>query len=125
MQIDDVSPTMALKTEILISPTDQSISGKALCIAVSYDGTRVYLGGHSGVWISEDGGITFYQVQKPQPEINGVVPGAIPVPNIFDLLISPINNDIVLAATGRDLRANDRVGPIKNMSGIYKSVDGG
>jgi len=109
VQIDDVSPFLGKVSNTL--GKGQSVSGVALCVAVSADGNRVYLGGHSGVWISDDGGSTFHQVEKPQPtENNGIVPGAIPVPNIYDLLISPINNDIVLAATGRYLSANNLLG---------------
>ena len=43
--------------------------------------------------------------------------GALIVPNVYDLLIDPANNDIVLAATGRDARK-----PAQN--GIYRSTDG-
>ena len=47
--IKDISPTFD-NTNIVLSPKFQSVSGKALCIASSHDGSHVYLGGHSGVW---------------------------------------------------------------------------
>ena len=43
--------------------------------------------------------------------------GALLSPNVYDLLISPTNNNIILATTGRDSRS-------PGMEGIYRSEDG-
>ena len=117
MQIDDVSPTFGIFTSTQ-PPTHQSVSGKALCVAISKDGTKVYLGGHSGVWISDDGGENLYHSEQPQPTSPfELVSGALLSPNVYDLLISPMNKNIVLAATGRDSRSPGK-------EGIYLSADG-
>jgi photosystem II stability/assembly factor-like uncharacterized protein len=117
MPIVDVSPTVDTTT-IAISRLVQSVSGKALCVATSTDGMRAYLGGHSGVWRSDDGGANWFQPQRPQPGPNvTAVPGALMVPNVYDLVVSPGNANLVLAATGSDPRR-------PSQSGIYRSTDG-
>lgn len=96
----------------------QSVSGKALSVAISADGSRLYLGGHSGVWRSDDGGMSWTHPERPQPPPGSTnVPGALLAPSVYDLHISPRDPDLVLAATGRDGRV-----PSKN--GIYRSTDG-
>jgi hypothetical protein len=117
MRIEDISP----REETMIRSLGrdlQSISGKGLCVALSADGTRAYLGGHSGVWRSDDGGETWWHPEwRPADPGGSTLPGALIVPNVYDLLIDPANNNIVLAATGRDARK-----PAQN--GIYRSTDG-
>ncbi|MBN1351580.1 hypothetical protein JXJ21_19355 [candidate division KSB1 bacterium] len=117
IQIEDVSPNYDnFNTDL--GARDNAASGVGLCIAVSADGRRCYLGGNSGVWRSDDGGETWWQPTRPQPPAGETdVPGALLVPNVYDLLISPANNDIVLAAIGRDAR-------VPAESGIYLSTDG-
>ncbi len=118
MRIEDVSPRDDGTTTFRLSRDYQSVSGKALCCALSADGTRAYLGGHSGVWRSGDGGATWWHPERPQPPAGSTaVPGALLVPTIHDLLISPASNDIVLAAAARDVRA-------PSQAGIYRSMDG-
>ncbi|MBL9035004.1 MAG: exo-alpha-sialidase [Rhodospirillaceae bacterium] len=113
----DVSPVRA-RTTFTFDRHHQSVSGKALCVAMSRDGQRLYLGGHSGVWRSDDGGQTWTHPERPQPHpLTTNVPGALLPPAVYDLLISPANPDIVLAATGRDSRQ-----PAQN--GIWRSTDG-
>lgn len=90
-----------------------------MCVAASSEGSRVYLGGHSGVWRSDDRGLNWRHLEWPQPTPPSTnVPGAIPLQVIYDLVVSPANKDIVLAAGGRDARVPPR-------SGIYRSTDGG
>jgi photosystem II stability/assembly factor-like uncharacterized protein len=117
MRIEDISP----REETMIRSLGrdlQSVSGKGLCVALSADGTRAYLGGHSGVWRSDDGGETWWHPEwLPANPGGSTLPGALIVPNVYDLLIDPANNNIVLAATGRDARK-----PAQN--GIYRSTDG-
>ncbi len=118
LRIDDISPKID-GTTITQPDWYQSVSGKGLCIAMSADGQRVYLGGHSGVWRSDDGGANWTHLERPQPTGGLVyVGGALLSPNVYDLLVSPTNKDIVFAATGRDAR-------VPSQSGIYRSVDGG
>jgi hypothetical protein len=113
----DVTPVRA-RTTFAFDKHHQSVSGKALCVAMSQDGQRLYLGGHSSVWRSVDGGVTWTHPERPQPAPgNTNVPGALLPPSVYDLLISPSDPDIVLAATGRDSRV-----PAQN--GIYRSTDG-
>jgi hypothetical protein len=114
----DVSPVRS-RTTFGFDRFHQSVSGKALCVAMSADGQRLYLGGHSAVWRSLDGGATWTHPERPQPPQGSTnVPGALLAPAVYDLLISPTNPDIVLAATGRDSRK-----PAQN--GIYRSTDAG
>jgi photosystem II stability/assembly factor-like uncharacterized protein len=99
----------------------QSVSGRMLSLTVSADGTRLYVGGSSGVWRSDDAGATWHQLTRPQPtSANNEVPGALSVPNVFDVVVSPTNMSIVLAATAYDTRV-----PSKSKNGIYYSDSGG
>jgi hypothetical protein len=118
MRIEDVSPRDD-NTQLHFNRDYQSVSGKGLCIALSADGTRAYLGGHSGVWRSDDGGDTWWHPEWPQPPAGiTAVPGALLVTSVYDLLISPTNPDVVLAAVGRDARRPD-------LGGVWRSTDGG
>jgi hypothetical protein len=118
MRIDDVSPRVD-NTTIRLSRDLQSVSGKAWCCALSRRGNRAYLGGHSGVWRSDDGGVNWFHLEWPQPPPgSSVVPGALLGPTIYDILVSHANQDLVFAAVGRDARR-----PAE--SGIWRSADGG
>jgi hypothetical protein len=118
VEVLDVSPVRS-RTQIAIDRSHQSVSGKALCVAMSATGQRLYLGGHSGVWRSVDGGQVWTHPERPQPPPGEtVVPGALLPPAVYDLLILPSDPDVVLAATGRDSRT-----PPTN--GIYRSTDAG
>lgn len=118
MHIVDVSPRDD-NTELHFNRDYQSVSGKGLCCALSADGTRAYLGGHSGIWRSDDGGDTWWHLEWPQPPPGiTTVPGALLVTTVYDLLISPVNPDVVLAAVGRDARRPD-------LGGVWRSADGG
>ena len=116
--IEDVSPTFD-NTTFDIGPGGQSVSGKALCVAASADGTKVYLGGHSGVWRSNNSGLSWEHSERPQPGSGGcdAVSGGLLVPNVYDLLVSPANKNVVLAATGKDIHRVSK-------SGVYRSADG-
>ncbi len=115
MRIDDVSP---VDNTTLSLGADQSVSGKTLCVALSPDGTRAYVGGHSGVWRSDDGGETWWHPEWPEPPAGSFdVPGALPSLNVYDVAIAPSNNNLVFAGTGNDAHRPDP-------SGIYRSNDG-
>ena len=118
MRIDDVTPTVEGST-LALPGLMQSVSGKALCIATSIGGNRAYLGGHSGVWRSDDGGATWRHLTRSQPAPGQTaVPGALMVPNVYDVLVSPADEDIVFVATGRDPRR-------PALNGVYRSTNGG
>lgn len=116
MHIVDISPRRDA-TDIKLPKFYQSVSGKALCVAMSPDGSWVYLGGQSGVWRSEDGGKTWTHLERPQPPQGGLVTGALPL-NVYDLLVGPGDPNTVLATTGRDAARPAR-------DGLYRSTDGG
>ena len=116
MAIVDVSPRRS-HTQIVIDKFHQSVSGKALSVALSADGRRAYLGGHSGVWRSDNGGDDWVHPERPQPSSLSPVPGALLPPAVYGLAISPRSADVVVATTGRDSRL-----PATN--GIYRSTDG-
>jgi photosystem II stability/assembly factor-like uncharacterized protein len=118
VRIEDISPRDS-NTTLRLGRDFQSVSGKALCCALAADGRRAYLGGHSGVWRSDDGGDTWRHLEWPQPPAGSAsVPGALLVTTVYDLLISPANPDVVLAAVGRDARRPDQ-------GGVWRSADGG
>ena len=117
MRITDASP-QAQHTNIGLD--FQEVSGQLLCLATSIDGSRAYVGGLCGVWRSDDHGANWRHLEWPQPP-PGVtdVPGSLPVATILDLAVSPVNPDLVLAATGPDARSPG------SLSGLYRSTDGG
>lgn len=118
MQIDDVSPAVSTFHGSL-PRTDQSVSGKGLCVAISPDGARAYLGGHSGVWRSDDGGDTWWHPDWLPGVRGGPTPEqALRMTNVYDLFISPASSDVVLASTGRDRR-------LTSLAGIYRTENGG
>ena len=116
MRIEQVGPT-ADNTSRHFPESDQWVAGKGLSAAISADGTRAYFGAHSGVWRSDDGGVSWWHPESPQPAPGQPVSGALTAPNVYDLAIDPINSDIVFAATGHDARSPEK-------SGVYRSLDG-
>ena len=117
VHVADVSPVRA-RTTFGFDRFHQSVSGKALAVAMSPDGARIYLGGHSAVWRSDDGGGTWSHPERPQPPAGvSTVPGALLAPSVYDLHVSRDDPNVVLAATGRD-------GRVPAANGIYRSTDG-
>ncbi len=118
MRIDDISPRID-NTTIQLPRDHQSVSGKGWCCALSSDGGRAYLGGHSGVWRSDDGGVNWFHLEWPQPPPGSTtVPGALLGTTIYDILVSHADRNLVFAAVGRDARRPAQ-------SGIWRSSDGG
>ncbi len=117
MRVEDVSPSANFVR--FFGAGDQCVSGRGLCVSLSSDGQRAYLGGHSGVWRSDDGGETWWHPEWQAAHVGGAtLPGALPQTNVYDLVIDPTNSDVLLAATGND-------GRVSNEGGIYRSTDGG
>jgi photosystem II stability/assembly factor-like uncharacterized protein len=118
VQCKDVSPTT---TSFTMNYPSQSVSGRMSALAVASNGTRLYAGGFSGVWRSDDAGETWYQLTRPQPPPSLTnVAGSLRVPNVYDVAISPVDEDLVLAATAEETRV-----PASSRQGIYRSTDGG
>lgn len=118
MHITDLTPRHD-NTTIRLNRAVQSVSGKAWCCTMSPDGSRCYLGGHSGVWRSSDGGVTWTHLEWPQPAAGTTaVPGALLGTTIYDIRVSHDNPAVVFAAVGRDARRPPA-------SGIWRSVDSG
>lgn len=121
IDIEDVSPT----TDNFLVEAQHTPSGRVLSLAVSTDGTRLYAGTLSGVWRMDNPEATsplprWRQLTRPQPPpgLNPDIPGALEVPNVVDVVVSPADKDIVLAVTTKDTRDKPR-------DGIYLSEDGG
>jgi hypothetical protein len=125
--IQDCSPTFESYSPPIGINSTVSLFGKILSLAVSADGQRLYAGAYSGVWRSDDSGDTWHQLTRPQPAPNkNEVPGALEVPIIFDLVVSPRDRDIVLAAAATAVAgALDTLVPDQSKNGIYRSEDGG
>lgn len=84
MAIDDVSPRRR-STQITTDPQDQSVSGRALCVAMSAQGRCLYVDVHSGVGRSDDSGQHSVHPERPQPPAGEiVVPGALLPPAVYD-----------------------------------------
>lgn len=111
----DVSPKHS-NTTLTEAKDYQSVSGRTLCLAVGGDG-RLYAGTYSGVWRSDDGGKTFTQSTRPQ-RATFEVARALGGYEVYDVAVSPVDPDVVLAVTRYDLRSVPR-------QGIYRSTDGG
>jgi photosystem II stability/assembly factor-like uncharacterized protein len=97
----------------------QSWSGRILSLARGADSARMYAGNFAGVWRSEDAGRTWRQLTWPQPPSGEFeVPGALFGPYVHSIAVSPVDPDLVLAAT--------RAGQFSvSRDGLYRSVDGG
>jgi hypothetical protein len=118
VRVEDVSP--AANFVRFFGPGDQCVSGRGLCVALSRDGGRAYLGGHSGLWRSDDGGETWWHPEWQPAVVGGpTAPGALPLTNVYHLAVDPRNSDVVLAATGNDGRVSSA-----SAGGIYRSTDG-
>ncbi|MGH9839377.1 MAG: hypothetical protein ACREEM_11400, partial [Blastocatellia bacterium] len=117
LMIDDVSPTT--DSYPIENDGQRSVSGRVMSLAVSADGKRLYAGAFSGVWRSDDGGLTWHQLTRPQPPPDtNFVADALMAPTVFSVVVSPADKDIVLAAANRDTR-------VVPMNGIYRSTNGG
>ena len=99
---------------------NHSSTGRITALAAAADGRRVYAGSWAGVWRSDTGGESWSQLTRPQPtlSVQGDIPGALYAPHIVDLVVSPADPNLVLAA-GVDSQYKD------GRDGIYRSVDGG
>jgi len=102
--------------------TGHSASGRMTAVALGgTDGSRMYAGSFAGVWRSDDGGRTWFQLTWPQPPfgtVQGDFPGALYVQEIYDVAASPADPDVVLVSGLKSLFGDGR-------DGIYRSVDGG
>jgi hypothetical protein len=98
-----------------------SSTGRMTALALGADGSRMYVGSFAGVWRSDDGGLTWFQLTWPQPPLGVVdfdIQGALYAPHIFDLATSPADANVVLASALDSQFVDGR-------DGIYRSEDGG
>jgi len=72
----------------------------------------------AGVWKSQDYGVSWSQLTRPQPPPGQEPTGTLDVPIVIDLAVSPADPRIVFAATGNDHRDPSR-------TGLYRSTDAG
>src|SRR5262245_50781738 len=115
--VEDISPKV--DNFPISANLQQSSAGRMLSLAVSSDGERLYVGGFSGVWRSDDGGTTWRPLTRPQPAPGAdAVAGALFGATVYDLVVSPVNKDLVLAATFRDGRDVSKIG-------VYRSANAG
>ncbi|MEP7266639.1 MAG: hypothetical protein ABI844_03355 [Saprospiraceae bacterium] len=115
--IKDVSPTA--DNFPIANSVNHSASGKIFNIAGSADGTRLYAGTQAGIWRSDDSGANWLQLTRPQPSENSFnVPGALPASYINDIIVSPVNPDLVFAIAYENAR-------ISSVDGVYRSKNGG
>jgi len=124
IKIADPSPKADNSTTFSF-PGFQSPAGRAISVAASADGKRVYAGTpRSGIWRSDDGGNSWQQLTSPQPGdntrtcVDADPRCALPTLTVADLYVSPTNPDIVVAATAYDNRT-------QSLDGIYRTEDGG
>jgi hypothetical protein len=86
---------------------------------VASNNTRLYVGSYAGVWRSDDAGRSWRQMTRPQPpSFEDEVTGALSSPAVFDLAVSPVDQDLVLASGAQGQWVTSR-------DGIYRSTDGG
>jgi photosystem II stability/assembly factor-like uncharacterized protein len=94
-------------------------SGRILSLAAAANGRRLYAGGYSGVWRSDDAGRNWQQMTRPQPAtFDAEVPGALFAPYVVDIAVSPADPNLVIAAAEASLFSPSR-------DGLYRSTDGG
>jgi hypothetical protein len=98
-----------------------------LALAPSPDGQTVFAGSFSNLWVSRDDGQTWDQVTWPQPAPNQVnVPGSLGGWCVVDIVVSPVDPQILLAITRNDREhLRPRIGVDIPDNGIWQSTDGG
>src|SRR5690349_9407011 len=74
-------------------------AGSMHSIDIEPDDKRLNAGTYCGVWRSDDAGRNWRQLTRPQSgSFDANVPGALYAPYVLDLVVSPADPDIVLAA---------------------------
>ena len=120
IEIQDVGPSSANTSLTSNSggglPPDQSVNGRMLTLAASTDGTTVFAGSYSNLWMSRDSGQTWDQVTWPQPASGQFgVPGALGGWCVVDIVVSPVDPLVVIVIT-----RNARQSPPPD-NGIWRS----
>lgn len=111
--VTDVSPRINSAPNVALS-----INGRVFCITAHPFGSRLYAGTYAGVWRSDDGGKTWYQLTWPffKDSLNGALGGVI----VHEIEVSPADPDIVVCLANDVFRKGNA-----NKSGLYCSKDGG
>ncbi|MFN2250784.1 MAG: DNRLRE domain-containing protein [Anaerolineae bacterium] len=116
-------------TENLVAPSwygrlhaytwDPATDWGSIDVSLTAAGRKVYATSEkAGVWLSRDYGVTWGQLTRPQPAQGADAVGALDVPIVHDVIVSPDDPLLIVAATGADKRTPSR-------SGLYRSTDGG
>ena len=124
-----LSPTGTVDIERVAAPSfdgrlyvfsfDPGSDWSVVNVSVKAQGRTLYAAApQAGVWKSLDYGITWSQLTRPQPPQGQEATGALDVPVVIDLAVSPTDPRIVFAATGEDHR-------IPSRTGLYRSTDAG
>jgi hypothetical protein len=122
MRIADVSPA-ANNFLGSLSRVEQSISGKGLCVAIAADGQRAYLGGHSGVWRSDDGGDTWWHPEWRPTGLGGPTqPGALPLTNVYDLASGDWSQPFRPPSTAPVVSTYSSIRPGRNENPVIQSI---
>src|SRR4051794_4339712 len=110
VRIQDVSPT---RSTMSFGSSQQFTTGRMLSAASSDDGSVVFAGSlSSNVWVSDNGGVDFAQIEWPQPD-----PGQFDVPGgmggycVTSLAVGPDSARFMTDKNPRllaDLRGNGR-----------------
>ena len=117
MSVTDVGPTR----DTFAFKAQHSAIGRVTALAATGDGSRLYAGSFAGVWRSDDGGQNWRQMTWGSPSGTmqmADIPGALFAPNIYDVVISPADADVVLVSALNSQFVDGR-------DGIYRSADGG
>ncbi|MBM9506677.1 WD40/YVTN/BNR-like repeat-containing protein [Actinacidiphila acididurans] len=102
--------------------------GRVISVATSADGSRIYAGAdHAGLWRSDDMGVSWQQMEQPQPGDGAAVCPAGWKPTsgcrlgsqtIRSIAVSPTDPDLVFVGTVNDQHSPER-------DGVYRTEDGG
>jgi hypothetical protein len=93
---------------------------QALDVSTRSAGRVVYAASpFAGAWLSRDYGVSWKQSKQQQPkESDTSVPGSPPVAAIIDIVVSPVDRNLVFAGTDADRRS-------PSLAGLYRSTNGG
>ncbi|MBK8704382.1 MAG: hypothetical protein IPN33_12725 [Saprospiraceae bacterium] len=90
-------------------------------VSVNASGRVLYgVAQKGGVWRSDDYSVRWKQCAQIQPPPGKDPANTLNVPVMTDVVVSPENANLVLAATGTDFRK-----PSANSTGVYRSLNGG
>lgn len=116
IQITDISPAAAIKT----GDKNRSVTGRMLSIACAPDGSALFMGSYSNLWVSRDGGQNWAQLMWPQPAAGQfAAAGSLGGWCALDIACgTDANNQLIVLVMMSFNRA-------EGSQGIWRSADGG